>query len=58
MSHYKIKVNKNETYEDQCDKGRRPRINFHKLYEKIKDHTNIIFDGHIEFINNEILFIQ
>ena len=48
-----IKVNKNETYYDQCLKGRRPRINFPKIIGQIpKKFVSIIFDGHI----NSLIF--
>lgn len=41
-----IKVNKNQTYEDQCLQGRRPRITFKELIKQIPDnYINIIFDG-------------
>ena len=43
-----IKVNANETYKQQCDMSRRPRIIFKKLYEQIPTiYKKIIFNDHI-----------
>jgi hypothetical protein len=43
-----IKVNKNETFKDQADKKRRPRISFNKIKEQIHSkYINLIFNGHI-----------
>jgi hypothetical protein len=43
-----IKVNKSETYEDQCKQQRRPRIHFCDLIQQIPDmYINVIFDDHI-----------
>jgi len=43
-----IKLNKNETYNDQCKKGIRPRITFKELYEQLKnDYCKKIFDGYL-----------
>lgn len=42
-----IKINKNETYYDQCLQGRRPRISFDLLYKQIDEHCRIIFEGNI-----------
>ena len=44
-----IKVNKKETYEDQCNQSRRPRIGFDKIKEQLPDkYCKIIFDGNIK----------
>ena len=42
-----IKINKKDTYEDQCKQGRRPRINFDQLRLQIKDNIEVLFTGHI-----------
>ena len=42
-----IKVSKTQTYKEQCDKGRRPRINWETLYPQIKEHVELIFEGNI-----------
>lgn len=42
----KIKINKNETYNEQCLNGRRPRISFDKLKDQIpKRYCKLIFNG-------------
>ena len=43
-----IKINKEENYEKQSLQGRRPRISFNLLYEQLKDHCKIIFEGVID----------
>ena len=44
-----IKVNKTETYYDQCKKKRRPRICFSDLIKQIPSSKySVIFDGHID----------
>ena len=44
-----IKVNKNNTYEEQCLQGRRPRITFKNLIKQIPNkYINIIFHGYID----------
>jgi len=45
-----IKINKNQTFEQQCIQGRRPRIGWSGLYPQIKPHCNLIFDGSFEDI--------
>ena len=43
-----IKLNKYETFKNQADKKRRPRISFYKMLEQIDSkYINIIFNGHI-----------
>jgi len=44
-----IKLNKNDTYKDIVDKNQRGKLRscFSSIYEQIKNHTNLIFDGHI-----------
>ena len=45
-----IKVNKTETFQDQCDQKRRPRINWESLYFQIKDRCTLVFDDSLENI--------
>ena len=45
-----IKVKKNQSYEDQCKQGRRPRIGWKSLNPQIKDFTEIVFEGSFEDI--------
>jgi hypothetical protein len=45
-----IKMNKNETHEDQSNQGRRPRIKWESLYPQIKDHCTKVFEGKFEDI--------
>jgi hypothetical protein len=45
-----IKVNKNQTFEDQSLQGRRPRINWLGLYPQIKEKCSLIFEGSFEDI--------
>ena len=49
-----IKVNKTETYHDQCLQKRRPRITFKELKLQIGNHCNLIFDGHISELDNTV----
>ena len=42
-----IKVNKTQTYGDQCDEKRRPRIGFHHIQEQIPNQCTLIFEGNI-----------
>jgi len=46
----KIKINKAESYTDQCDQKRRPRLAWSLLYPQIREHTEIVFDGSFEDI--------
>jgi len=44
----RIKVNSTETYEDQCNQGRRPRIQFDKIKSQIpSEKINIIYQGSV-----------
>jgi Rho termination factor, N-terminal domain len=43
-----LKINKDETFEDKCRKGQRPRINFSKLYDLLSDHIKVVFDGSVD----------
>tara|TARA_B100000073_G_scaffold301537_1_gene268532 strand:- start:3961 stop:4560 length:600 start_codon:yes stop_codon:yes gene_type:complete len=48
----KIKVNKKDTYEDQCKQSRRPRITFRELIHQIPiEYVNVIFDNHIDLLD-------
>ena len=40
-----IKVNKNETFEQQSKQGRRPRIGWIELYNQIEKYCEKIFEG-------------
>lgn len=47
-----IMFNSTETYFDQCNQKRRPRIGFKKLLDQIDTiHYSIIFNGHISELN-------
>ena len=43
-----IKINKTQTHSDQCQEGRRPRINWDSLYPQISEHCEKIYDGTFE----------
>jgi len=45
-----IKINKNETMEEQFIKGRRPHISWNKIYPQIKEHCEIIYQGSFDNI--------
>jgi hypothetical protein len=45
---YNIKVNKNTTYKNHCDQGKRPRIIFKDLQKQLVDKCKIIFDGSLD----------
>jgi hypothetical protein len=49
-----IKTNKNQTHQDQCAEGRRPRINWESLYPQISEHCEKIYEGTFDgiFINS------
>lgn len=42
-----IKVNKTQTFDDQCNQGRRPRINWSGLFIQIKENCTLLFEGSI-----------
>lgn len=42
-----MKVNKKQTYYEQCLEKRRPRITFCEIKSQIGKHCKLIFDGHI-----------
>jgi hypothetical protein len=45
-----IKVNKNQTFEDQCLQGRRPRLTWKDLYPQIEINSCKIFEGKLDEI--------
>lgn len=45
-----IKVNKNQTFEDQTKQGRRPRITWESLQSQIQTYCNKIYEGTFEDI--------
>jgi hypothetical protein len=51
-----IKVNKKDTFQKQCDDGRRPRIGWDSLFPQIKEHCNKVFEGTFQdIINQEVV---
>jgi len=47
----KIKVNKTQTFEEQCNQKRRPRITFKELYKQIpNEYKQKIYDGSFDNI--------
>ena len=49
-----MKVNKNQTFQDQCAQGRRPHIEWAKIYSQIQDHCVSIYHGTFEGIFTEV----
>jgi hypothetical protein len=45
-----IKMNKNQTHEEQCDEGRRPHISWDKLYPQVSDYCIKVYEGPFENI--------
>lgn len=45
-----IPMNKNQSFDDQCKQGRRPRIAWDSLYKYIEDHCEKIYEGTFEGI--------
>lgn len=45
-----IKMNKTQTFEDQCKEGRRPHIAWDKLYQQISDYCVKVYEGTFEGI--------
>jgi len=43
-----LKVSETQTYYDQCQQGRRPRLAFEKIQNQVGNKCNLIFDGHIK----------
>ena len=46
----RIKMNKTQTFEDQCLQGKRPHIAWDKIYPQISDHCVKVFQGTFEGI--------
>ena len=46
----KIKVNKKQTFEDQCKQGRRPRMNWKILEPQVASHCTKVYEGTFEDI--------
>jgi len=49
-----IKVNKTQTYFDQCQEKRRPRVCFKDIQSQLGEQCNLIFNGHISELDNTI----
>lgn len=49
-----IKINKKQTFSDQCKQKRRPRITFKKLQIQLGKHCKIIFNGYLTELDNTI----
>lgn len=45
-----IKMNKKQTFEDQCKEGRRPHISWDNIYPQISEHCVKVYDGTFEGI--------
>ena len=45
-----IKINKTQTFEDQCKQGRRPRMNFDLLQKQLNQHCLKVFEGSFDNI--------
>ena len=42
-----LMINKKESYEDQCNQGRRPHICFKSIQSQLLDSISILFSGHV-----------
>lgn len=47
-----IHISKTETFRDQCESGKRPRISFDKIKEQIGDYIELIYSGSIDELEN------
>lgn len=47
-----VKVNKTQTHIEQCEQGRRPHINWNRLYPQIKNFCVKVYEGSFEEIFN------
>lgn len=45
-----IKINKKQTFDDQCTQGRRPRMSFANLQTQISEHCNKVYEGSFDEI--------
>lgn len=46
----KLKMNKTQTNEEQCDEKRRPHISWDKIYPQISEHCTKVYEGTFEGI--------
>lgn len=51
-----IKVNKTQTFKDQCNQNRRLRISFENIKNQIGDHIVELFRGDIKTLNNSKIY--
>ena len=49
-----LKINKLQTFEDQCLQKRRPRITWDMLYSQIKTYYELVFNGYFKDIFNKV----
>ena len=49
-----LRVNKNDTFGNQCKQGRRPRICFKEVKKQLSEHITLIFEGDIQSILSDI----
>jgi len=49
----RLRVNKTETYGDQCQQKRRPRLCFHDLKEQLGRHCTLLFEGRFDQVMTE-----
>ena len=54
----KIKISKTQTFEEQTNQGRRPRITWKELYPQIKEHCTEIFNDNITSIITQLNDLQ
>ena len=52
-----IKMNKKQTFEDQCKEGRRPHISWDNIYPQISEHCVKVYDGTFEGIFTQPVMI-
>jgi hypothetical protein len=46
-----IKINKKQTFKDQCNEKRRPRICFNLLKKQLNANCKLVFDDHLNNLN-------
>lgn len=42
-----LRINQQETYQQQCQQKRRPRLKFSTIEQQLKDHCRLIYSGHV-----------
>lgn len=42
-----IKINKNETFHDKCNRGCRPRLNFDSLQNQLLNHITLVYNDNV-----------